>query len=321
MPSLFVTRQIRIPMIGTWKWTKADYEVPLVFQLNGVKVRLTLEYFDYGKQRDREVIWNANLSFEFTNPSTEFIRGMKTSGKLAQDAAEMIYGHYLQIHEQFEGILRSAGGVRNLMPESPMSIESFFEKDTIEAHGCLWRIHGEKAKPFIPKLSKGRRSINPLFRSEQILTKAKWKRLQLAIDNHDFPATEMLELLRIRARLQWRDKKIPTIEAAILVETILREYAEKALLTCGFSKNRIKALRDDLTFNTFLNIVLPLSLTKGEAAKIEDDIRKVDVLRKTRNDIVHGNIGADDIDEKNVRNGIEGALAVVAFIRKKLHGT
>lgn len=318
MPSVVVRRQIRIPMIGTWKWTKADYEVPLVFQLNGVRACLALKYFEYGKQRDREVVWDANLSFEFTNPSPEFIRGLRTSGKFAQRAAEVIYGHYLQIHEQFEGVLRSAGGVRNLVPESPMSIESFFEKESIQAHGCLWSAQGEQFRPFNLKLSKGRQSIDPRFRSEQILTKDKWQRLQLAIDNHDFPASEMLELLRIRARLQWRDKKIPTIEAAILVETILREYAEQALLACGFSKNRIKALRDDLTFNTFLNVVLPLSLTKGEAAKIEDDIRKVDVLRKTRNDIVHGNIGADDIDEKNVRNGIEGALAVVTFIRKKL---
>lgn len=308
-------------MIGTWKWTKSDYDVPLVFQLNGVKVRLTLEYFAHQKQRDREVIWNADLSFEFTNPSPEFIRGLKTSGKLSQDAAEVIYGHYLQIQERFEGILRTAGGVRNLMLDSPLSIKSFFEKGTTDAHGCMWRIAGEKAKPFNPKLSQGRRSINPLFRSDQIITKAKWKRLQLAIDNHDFPATELLALLRIRAALQWRDKKIPTIEAAILVETILREYAEKALVARGFSNKRIKALQNDLTFNTFLNIVLPLSLTRGEATKIENDVSKVDVLRKIRNDIVHGNIGPGDIDEKNVRDGIEGALALVTFIRKKLHGT
>ena len=126
-----------------------------------------------------------------------------------------------------------------------------------------------------------------ILRSDQILTATKWGRLQSAIDNHDFPAPEMLELLRIRAQLQWRDKKIPTVEAAILVETILREYAEKALLACGFSKTRIKTLRDELTFNTFLNIVLPLSLTKSESARIESHIRNVDVLRRMRNDVVH----------------------------------
>lgn len=318
MPSIFVSRRIMIPMIGTWKWTKADYDVPLIFRLNGVKGYLNLEYYAHGK-RDRDVVWMADLSLEFTNPTPKFIQGLKTCGKLAQSAAEVIYGHYLQIIEQFEGALRTAGGVINLRTEPPMSLENFFANDAIN-DGCRWHIDGEKQKPFNPKLAKGRRLLNPILRSDQILTATKWGRLQSAIDNHDFPAPEMLELLRIRAQLQWRDKKIPTVEAAILVETILREYAEKALLACGFSKTRIKTLRDELTFNTFLNIVLPLSLTKSESARIESHIRNVDVLRRMRNDVVHGNIRAEDIDETNARNGIEGALHVVAFIRKKLQG-
>ena len=86
------------------------------------------------------------------------------------------------------------------------------------------------------------------------------------------------------------------------------------------TNNRVKALRDELTFNTFLNIVLPLSLSPGETRRIEDHIRKVDVLRKIRNDLVHGNILESDIDENNVRAGIEGALIVVAFIRRKIDG-
>lgn len=319
MPPVFVRREIEIPMIGTWKWSKGDYETPLLFQLHGVKASLTLDAYDAGK-RDREVVWEAHLVLEFTNPHPEFVRGLKTAGKLAQRAAEEIYGYYIQVHEQFEGALRTAGGVTNLMQQSPMSIESFFAKEGIARSGCHWYSDGEKPKAFTPKITKNRRGLNPLFRSDQIITLAKWKRLQLAIDNQDFPAPEMLELLRIRSQLQWRQKKIPTIEAAILVETLLREYAEKVLVSLGFSKNRVKALRDELTFNTFLNIVLPLSLTRSETKKIEDNIRKVDVLRKIRNDLVHGNIREEDIDESNVRSGIEGALVVVAFIRTKING-
>ncbi len=305
-------------MIGTWKWSKTDYDIPLVFHLHGVKASLTLHAYDAGK-RDREVLWNARLVLEFSNPLPEFVRGLKTTGKLAQRAAEAIHGYYVQVYEQFEGVLRTAGGVTNLTQQSPTSIDSFFKKSGIAGEGCRWYLEGEKPKAFSPKITKNRRGLNPLFRNDQIITKAKWKRLQLAIDNQDFPVPEMLELLRIRSQLQWRQKKIPTIEAAILVETLLREYAEKVLITLGFSKNRVKALRDELTFNTFLNIVLPLSLTRSETKRIEEHIRKVDVLRKIRNDLVHGNIREEDIDENNVRSGIEGALVVVAFIRRKIN--
>lgn len=305
-------------MIGTWKWSKTDYDIPLVFQLHGVKASLSLNAHDAGK-RDREILWDAHLVLEFSNPLPEFVRGLKTTGKLSQRAAEAIHGYYVQVHEKFEGVLRTAGGVNNLMKLSPMSIEGFFEKKGIARKGCHWYLEGEKPKAFNPKFTKNRRGLNPLFRNDQIITKAKWKRLQLAIDNQDFPVPEMLELLRIRSQLQWRQKKIPTIEAAILVETLLREYAEMVLITLGFSKNRVKVLRGELTFNTFLNIVLTLSLTRSETKRIEEHIRKVDVLRKIRNDLVHGNIREEDIDENNVRNGIEGALVVVAFIRRKIN--
>lgn len=257
---------------------------------------------------------DAHLTLEFTNPLPDFVRGLKTSGKLAQRAAEDIYGYYIQVHEQFEGVLRTAGGITNLMQDSPISIESFFQNDEIEMDSCHWYLEDEKPRVFTPRITKSRRGLNPLFRSDQIITLAKWKRLQLAIDNQDFPVPEMLELLRIRSQLQWPRKKIPTIEAAILVETLLREYAKKVLVSLGFSKNRVKELRNELTFNTFLNVVLPLSLTRTETKRIEDNIRKVDALREIRNDLVHGNIREEDIDENNVRSGIEGALVVVAFI-------
>ena len=130
-----------------------------------------------------------------------------------------------------------------------------------------------------------------------------------------------MELLRIRARLNWREKKIPTIEAAILVEALLREYARRALQTRGFSSNRIKSLGDELSFNTFLNIVLPLTLSKSVAARLEKNIRKVDALRRTRNDLVHGNVSGKDVDEASVRDSIDGALSLVAFVRGKLGGT
>lgn len=316
MNLIHVHQKVQVPLLGTWKWSKEDHDVPLLFRFTGATTSLKLGYNSH-RRRDREVVFEADLCIEFSNPNAEFVRGLRTTGRLARNASEIIYKHYVATLEYFEGALRTAGGVRNLGPVRAASIHDFFGTNGL-SEPCRWQINGSDLRKFTPKLTKGSRGLNPLFRQDQILTKSKWRKLQLALDNHEHPSAEMMQLLRLRADLQWKDKSIPTIEAAILVETILREYAEKALLGCGFSKNKIKSLRDELTFNTFLNVVLPLSLRRKEAAAIEEQIRRVDTLRRIRNDIVHGNIQKSEIDETNVRNGIEGALKLVSFIRTKL---
>ena len=325
MAAIFVTRKVRIPMVGTWKWKPDDYKVPLVFPLPGARCSLYLDAFDPGEyletfnpgKREREVLWDAYLLIEFPTAPDTLARGLKGSGRLATQAAEIIYGLYTQVHEQFEGVLRTCGNVIHLLREHPMSFEQFFGEETIAQWGVQWWIDGAKPKQFKLKLSRDRR-VNPLFKHDQIITVKKWKKLQIAIDNQDFPSAEMLELLRIRARLEWREKKIATIESAILVETIIREYGEKVLTKLGFSKNKIKSLRDDLTFNSMLNVVLPLSLTKSEAKKMSRHVQSVDLLRKIRNDVVHGNIREEDIDTAGVRKGIDGAVRLVEFIKEKL---
>jgi hypothetical protein len=182
----------------------------------------------------------------------------------------------------------------------------------------MWWIDKDTPKAFEPKLIKDRRRINPLFKKEQIITKIKWVKMQSAIENGAYPSEELLELLRIRSKLEWRQRKIATIESAILIETILRDYGEQVLQSLGLSKNKLKSLRDEMSFNTVLNIVLPLSLTKPEHTKVDKHLKSVDLLRRVRNDVVHGNITESEIDETKVRAGIEGALVLVEFLRKKL---
>lgn len=99
---------------------------------------------------------------------------------------------------------------------------------------------------------------------------------------------------------------------------MLREYGQQVLQSLGISKNRLKALKDELSFNTILNIVLPLSLTKSEILKFDKHLKSVDLLRRIRNDVVHGNIKESEIDEDNIRKGIEGALALVTLLKRKI---
>ena len=318
MSTLTIQKNVQIPMVGTWKWQKADYDAPLVFPLGGVTAYLFLDPYDTGK-RDREIAWDAKLQLKFSPPPQKILKGLKSQSGLAQEVADKIYMHYREVFDQFEAIARSAGKVKNLMINPPTSFDEFFKEEMLSREKVMWWVDNDKAQAFSPKLKKNRRRINPLFKKEQILTKDKWKKMQAAIDNRDFPSGELLELLRIRSKLEWRQKKVATIESAILVETMLRNYGEQVLRSFGVSRSKLKSLRDEMSFNTVLNIVLPLSLSKPELKKVDKHLKSVDLLRRIRNDVVHGNIKEEEIDEDSVRKGIEGVLVLVELLRKKLN--
>ena len=85
----------------------------------------------------------------------------------------------------------------------------------------------------------------------------------------------------------------------------------------GFSKTKIKDLRDELTFNTVLNLLLPLTLTKTEYNGLKKWLPKVDRLRKLRNSIVHNELRDSEIREKEVIDGLHSAVALFDFIENK----
>jgi hypothetical protein len=318
MTKVFFKRRIRIPMFGTWKWSLDDYKTPLVFKIEGGKAQIRLEV-PLLTPREREAIFNANLSLTYENPSQRFLRGLRTDGKLAQESAKRIYGDYLDIYNKFEVILLSAGGVKNLLINAPMELTEFFENENLDSFNSRWSLDGKVFTNFNPKTATARRKIIPLFKSDQIITKKKWTQLQRAIDKEIFPSDEMRELLVIRTKLGWRHTKISTLEAAILIETILRDYTRKVLSAHGFSNNKIKSLNSELGFNISLNLVLPLSLTKAQHSKAMTHLQKIDLLRKTRNDVVHGNLAREDmIDEKIVSQGIDSGIWLIEMIRNKL---
>ena len=317
MPTLTIQIKVKIPVIGTWKWKKEDYETPLIFQLDGAKGYLYLDSYDAGK-RDRDIVWNALLQIKFSPVPSRFLKGLKSKSTQAKEVANKVYSYYTEVFDKFESISRTAGNIKNLMVDLGTSYDEFFKDGGISTKQVTWWIDDESPKVFNPILKKDRRRINPLFKTEQIITREKWGKMQEAIDNGEYPSGELLELLRIRSKLEWRQKKVATIESAILVETMLRDYGKQVLLSFGLSKSKLKSLRDEMSFNTVLNIVLPLSLTKPEITKVDKHLKAVDLLRRVRNDVVHGNITEEEIDEIKLRNGIEGALVLVELLRKKL---
>ena len=106
-----------------------------------------------------------------------------------------------------------------------------------------------------------------------------------------------------------KSKRLPVVEAAILIESKLKSYAQAILPGKGCNKSKIKDLRDELTSYAVLNLVLPLTLTKTDLRTGRYAGRPlIDRIRKIRNDIVHNNLSDGDIDELEVLDGIYAAV-------------
>ena len=109
-----------------------------------------------------------------------------------------------------------------------------------------------------------------------------------------------------------------TIKAASQSEALLRLYGLKTLNRAGVSETKSKQATEGLSWNTFLHVILPLSLTQAELCRIRSTIESVDALRRVRNNLVHGHISPEDVDVDAVMRGIEGALRLGVFLQQKL---
>lgn len=306
-------------MFGTWKWDKKDHETPLIFPLSGANAYFYLSTFDPGT-KDREITWDATFEVHITPVPAKTKKGLTTTGKHSTELAEKIYDYYLEVAAKIESLLLSTANIKNLFLESPMTLEQFYSNDGgMHGEDITWSINGSKPKKFTPKIRKDRRELSPLFKRNQLVDKNKWGKLQEAIYDDDFPQDEIIEVLKIRTKIAEKHKKIPVIEASILIETILRQYLKNALKAFGFSNTKIKTLRDELTFNSMLNLVTPLTLSKSESKAIQPQINATNALRKIRNDLVHGNISEDKVEMSNIIDGIEGALKLIALLKQKIN--
>jgi hypothetical protein len=101
------------------------------------------------------------------------------------------------------------------------------------------------------------------------------------------------------------------------LEAILKNYALGVLEKRGFSKKKIKNISEDLSFNTSLNLVLPLTLSASDIRRLQESLAKLDRLRRIRNDIVHENLTEDEIAEQEVKDGIDSAIKLLTFIARQ----
>lgn len=317
MSHLIVRKQIDFPSFGASKWRKADHDTPLSLQLTQAKALIYLEEEKYPGKRDVIVFPSGRIEFHFSPAPTDLLRSLSSKGAASAGGAESIYDAYVEAHVKFEALLYTAGKVRYLMRMGPESMTNFFSGGVLSNGRVEWSTDGKTFTPFQPKLSKPR-GRNPLYTAAQLVTPTRWRDMQQAADNSNYPDGELLELYRIRGKAGWRELRAAAIEASIISESLLRAYGLKALKESGFSNNKLKRLRDELTFNNLLNIVLPLSLGKTDLRRVQVAIDAVDRLRGIRNDLVHGNITQKEVEAPQVEQGIDGAITLVRFLQAKL---
>lgn len=318
MSKLIIKRKVDFTAFGASVWEDKDYKTPLVLHIDGAKVSFFLEKDTLGiiSRLKINVMPNGRIEIFFDPVPSNIIKGFQ-SKSLELMVANKIYSIYKQAFERLEAILLSKGNQKYLFWMRVMSEGEFFKDSGLIGDTVKWSLDGSEFVKFEPKLPKNRK-INPMYKADQLVTPAKWKKLQEAADNNEYPTGELLELFRIRNKSYIQDSKTAAIEASIISETLLREYGLKALKAQGFSNNKIKKIKDELTFNNLLNVVLPLSLSKSEFSKISASVTKVDNLRRIRNDLVHSNKTSSEFETKDIAEGTEAAIKLVNFLKKKI---
>lgn len=314
---LIISKESRCPFFGMKKWKISDYDTPLTFQLqNGIISKIYMRK-PYGDEQEGINITDQIL-FElyFRNPPQKYTVALKSKGVKAVKFAKFIHELYTETYHKFESVLRTGGKVKNLFVSGPEQVYEFFSESGFNPP-VEYRINNGPKIKFSPKLPKPRGRF-ALFKSPQLVTPEKWIKIQKEIEECNFPSEEILELHRIWGKLDFLEIRLPIVEAAIIVETILKEYAKRSLEKKRFSKNKIKDLKNDLTFNITLNLVLPLTLTKTETKRMSSAILKINKLRKYRNDIVHEDLPNDNIDRKEAKLGVEASIDLIEFIYKKM---
>jgi len=307
---------MRFPPFGAAKWTTGDHQRPLRIQLSMVTA---LVYLDSPLHLHKgiDVFPRGRLELIWDLAPTDLVRSLRSNGSGSILAAKAIHGAYVDAHKRFHALLMSASPIRNILTIGPESLVEFYTQPLRIDPAIDWKIDSQPYESFVPRVPKPR-GRNPLYTSNQLMTPARWAALQKAIDAGGIPDGELLELYRIRSKVRWHELRVAAIEASIISESLLRAYGLEVLRQAGFSNNKIKKLKDELTFNNLLNVVLPLSLTKGEMRKMKSHIESVDTLRSIRNDLVHGNISESELDEGVIEKGVESAIRLVRFLRTRL---
>lgn len=307
---------IRTPFaINIWK--ESDYKKPLKISTeNGRAELFLLQDKLLDDSLGVKLLVHGNLEIYIEKSEDWFIDGMnKKSQDLAERAAKYIFEIYKESMRQAVTYSRMALDLQNLF-EMNSSFDDLFQGDFFSSSYVEW----EKTKGNFEKFSFRISRTNerhPVFQDDKLLSPKKWLELQEFIDKNPVPPKEIEELLRLKQKTAWNEKRIAAIESATIIEFILRKKVEGVLTAQGVSHNKIKDIKKDLGMSILLNLLIPLSISKKEYDTQRSNIEKVDKLRKVRNEIIHDGLAEESVDSETVAQGIESAIALIFFLNTK----
>lgn len=323
-PLFIILKNVMGPSFFLWKWTREDYEIPARFKVDGTEVvfRFTVEDF-FNKDKplpNRQMPMRCSILIKINQPPKEFVDGLRfPNGEYAEATARHIYHIYEETLKKITLYGRWVVKSQSITDSMTSRFdEIFFERGILSMEHVYWKLGQGDFVPFFLKPKKRTGKINPIFKSKNLLTPTKWKKLgEYAISDPEIEK-DVEELVRIRAKTTWGERRIPTIETAALVEVAIRKKVSIILKERGQSRRKVGTTSKDVGLSTLLNIILPLILTKSEMKKNKKYLDSLDVLRSIRNDIMHDNIPEDKIDSKLVKEGVDAAIHVVHLLNSKV---
>jgi hypothetical protein len=256
------------------------------------------------------------MLFQFEDPTDDFRHGLqRPRTEKGERAAKKICGDYLRCVDIVVTYCRLELDVHSILDGHKSDLFDLFEGKFQRQTNVSWSLDGETFTPFNYKPKTGRK-INPIYRSEALIKPADWVRLQRAISRQQMPPVEVSELLKLRSKVQWNEKRVSIVESAAIIEMALKNVVSNALLQRGVSKARLDSLREEAGLSIFLNFMLPLGLSNATYKRVLPLIHKIDKLRKLRNQIMHENLPEQDIDTEQAYEGVDSCVNLIMYLIK-----
>jgi uncharacterized protein YajQ (UPF0234 family) len=304
-----------------WKWTEADFKVPLRMKFADLEASIVLEdpnkIFSVSKLNNpRQWVHCATVIFQFNNPSLDFTQGLaKPNSQRGADAAKKIHQDYLRCVDTLMTYVRLVLNVHSVSGIGRSSARDLFGGGFSGRTKVSWSLDGDSFMPFKYTV-KGRRKINPIYKSESLIWPSDWQRLQKTIIKGIVVCPEVEELLKLRSKILWNEKRVSIVESTALVEMTLKNVVNSVLMKRGLSKNRLASLNEEAGLSIFLNFMLPLCVTQSLYKRALPLIQNIDKLRKIRNEIMHENLPESAIDRDEAYKGVNSCIALITLLIK-----